>query len=424
VTVDVSIFTDHESEVRTYCRTYPSVFTRAIGHRVFDTGGREYVDFLMAAGSLNYGHNPRPVKAALTRYLAADGIVNALDLHTVAKGEFIEDFAEQILAPRGLSYRLQFTGPTGANAVEAALKLARKVTGRRNVVAFSNGFHGMSLGALAVSTHVLGRRAAGTALRDVVTLPYDRNGSDGEPPALRVEQLIAAAGDGTPPAAFILETVQGEGGLDTASAAWLRDVQRVARDIGALVIVDDVQAGCGRTGGFFSFEGTGLSPDIVVLSKSLSGCGLPMSLVLIRPDLDCWLPGEHTGTFRGNNLAFVGASAAIRTYWADAGLESGVARRSEIVREVLDGLVGDLPAGAARVKGRGLMLGLEIAQGVSASEISRRAFRRGLIVETCGPGDEVLKLLPPLTIPEQALRDGLASLVAAVHEVATAAVGI
>lgn len=412
-----SIFSDHESEVRSYCRNFPGVFTRAVGHLVTDTSGRQYIDFLMGAGTLNYGHNERSIKREVMRYLEADGIVHALDLHTAAKADFIEQFVECILEPRGLDYKLQFTGPTGTNAVEAALKLARKATGRSNVIAFTNGYHGMSLGALALTAHPLAREAAGTQLTGVTSMPYDGYLGRDDSTLYHLERMLAPGSGTEPPAAFILETVQGEGGLNVASPLWLEELQRIARAHDAMVIVDDIQAGCGRTGTFFSFEGTGLEPDIVVLSKSLSGLGLPLSLVLMRPDVDVWMPGEHTGTFRGHNLAFVGATAAIRNYWSDRRLEEAVAELSQLARGALEELAEEFPAGTARVKGRGLMIGLELDEDSLAAEISRMAFRNGLIAETCGVRDNVLKLLPPLNIGEEDLRLGLELLTTAVREV-------
>jgi diaminobutyrate-2-oxoglutarate transaminase len=417
VSSDLSVFTTHESEVRSYCRNFPTVFTRAAGHLLTDAGGRQYVDFLMGAGSLNYGHNEAAIKREVARYLEQDGILQSLDLHTAAKAEFIEHLVEHVLAPRGLRYKLQFTGPTGTNAVEAALKLARKVTGRTNVVAFTNAYHGMSLGSLAATADRKARRGAGIALPGVTAMPFDGYLGPDQSTLHYIERMLAPGSGVEPPAAFILETVQAEGGLNTASPAWLEGLQRIARAHDALLIVDDIQAGCGRTGRFFSFEGTGLTPDLIVLSKSLSGLGLPLSLVLIRPDLDAWSPAEHNGTFRGNNLAFVGGAAAIRAYWRDRRLEEDVERRSRIARHALEAFAGQLPPGAARVKGRGLMLGLEMDEDGLAVAVSRAAFARGLIVETCGVRDQVLKLLPPLNIPDEALRAGLDLLAESMDEV-------
>jgi diaminobutyrate-2-oxoglutarate transaminase len=424
VSAELDVFTTHESEVRSYCRAFPTVFARASGHLLTDTGGRQYVDFLSGASSLNYGHNEPAIKRAVTRYLEQDGILQSLDLHTAAKADFIEHLVERVLEPRGMRYKLQFPGPTGTNAVEAALKLARKVTGRPNVVAFTNAYHGMSLGSLAATANGKARRGAGLPLAGVTTMPYDGYLGPDQSTLHHIERMLAPGSGVDAPAAFILETVQAEGGLNVASPEWLEGVQRIARAHDALVIVDDIQAGCGRAGRFFSFEGTGLTPDIVVLSKSLSGLGLPLSLVLLRPDLDAWLPGEHNGTFRGQNLAFVGAVAAIRAYWSDRRLEEDVERRSGLVRGALEELVRQFPTGTARVKGRGLMLGLEVDQDGFAEAVSRAAFDRGLIVETCGVRDQVVKLLPPLNIPDEGLRAGLDRLADALGDVRSRPAGM
>jgi diaminobutyrate-2-oxoglutarate transaminase len=282
----------------------------------------------------------------------------------------------------------------------------------------------MSLGSLAATAAPTARRGAGLPLAGVTTMPYDGYLGPRQSTLHHIERMLAPGSGVEPPAAFILETVQAEGGLNAASPEWLEGLQRIARAHDALVIVDDVQAGCGRAGHFFSFEGTGLTPDIVVLSKSLSGLGLPLSLVLLRPDLDVWLPGEHNGTFRGHNLAFVGAVAAIRTYWSDRQLEEGIERRSRLVRQALEELARRCPAGTARVKGRGLMLGLEVDEEGFAGAVSRAAFDKGLIVETCGVRDQVVKLLPPLNIADDALRHGLGLLVDALGEVLSSPAGM
>ena len=401
----LAVFHRRESRVRSYCRRYEARFERARGSLVWDADGREWIDFLAGAGSLNYGHNDPDMGAALVAHIQGDGIAHGLDLHTGPKREFLEAFERLVLVPRGLDHRVQFTGPTGANAVEAALKLARKVTGRRNVVAFTNGFHGVSQGALAATGNGHHRMAGVLSLPDVTRLPYDGYVDGLDSVALLDELLLDPSGGIDPPAAVLLETVQGEGGLNVASSGWLRRIAAVAARHGALLIVDDVQAGCGRTGTFFSFEAAGIVPDLVVLSKSISGFGLPMALVLVRPQWDSWEPGEHNGTFRGNAHAFVTARVALEKFWADDRLVRDVARRADLVEERLARMA--LLVSGGRVKGRGLMRGLDVRDRAVAEDICRRAGDGGIILESSGPHDEVVKILAPLTTPDELLARGL-----------------
>lgn len=401
-------FDEHESNVRSYCRAFPAVFATASGTRITDVTGQTYLDLLSGAGSLNYGHNNPVILERVIAYLANGGVVHSLDLHTTAKAAFIRTFKDVILAPRGLSYKLQFTGPTGTNAIEAALKLARKVTGRSQVVAFSNGFHGMTMGALAATSNAAKRAGAGMRLDGVTFMPYDGFLPNSIDTMAVIEAMVCGRGSGIDkPAAFLVETVQGEGGLNAASAAWMRRLAALARETGALLIVDDIQAGNGRTGRFFSFEEFGISPDIVVLSKSLSGFGTPMSLVLIAPRLDRWAPGEHNGTFRGNNLAFVGATAAINAYWQDEDFQSEIEAKAARAARGLQWIVDQLPSDAARLKGRGLLVGIEFDDPSIAGDASRALFEKGVIIETCGHCDQVLKLLPPLTISTAELDEAI-----------------
>ncbi|MFJ5707465.1 diaminobutyrate--2-oxoglutarate transaminase [Streptomyces sp. NPDC093105] len=409
-----TVFETVESEVRSYCRSWPTVFERATGSRLFDEHGRPFLDFFAGAGSLNYGHNNPALKRPLLDYLGGDGITHGLDMSTTAKRRFLETFRETVLAPRGLPYKVMFPGPTGTNAVEAALKLARKVTGRTTVVSFTNAFHGMSLGSLALTGNAGKRAGAGVPLSHTAQMPYDHYLGGRVPDFLWFERLLEDSGSGLDhPAAVIVETVQGEGGVNAARAEWLRGLADLCRRRDMLLIVDDIQMGCGRTGDFFSFEEAGITPDVVTLSKSISGYGLPMSLCLFRDELDVWEPGEHNGTFRGNNPAFVTATAALDTYWRDTTLRDRTLRRAATVEAAL----GELGDGSAP-RGRGLVWGLEFADGERARAVCRRAFELGLLVETSGPGDEVVKLLPPLTVTDDELHEGLGILARAVRHTA------
>jgi diaminobutyrate-2-oxoglutarate transaminase len=408
-----TVFEELESEVRSYCRAWPVVFDRAQGSWLYDEDGRPYLDFFAGAGTLNYGHNDPVLKRALLSYLSSDRVIHSLDMYTVAKREFLESFEELVLAPRGLDYRIQFPGPAGTNAVEAALKLARKVTGRTRVICYSNAFHGTSLGSLAVTANPYHRGAAGIPLEHVIRLPFDQGGGDRAPDFSLLELLLEDRGAELP-AAVILETVQGEGGVNVARDEWLRGVAARCRRADVQLIVDDVQMGCGRTGPFFSFEPAAIEPDIVCLSKSISGYGMPMALTLIRPELDVWKPGEHNGTFRGFNLAMVAGTAALERYWRTDELELRTLEAGRWVAAALADIADRAPAGAIETRGRGLVHGLAFADELVAERVAAEAFKRELLVERAGPQDEVVKLLPPLTASDDELGHGLRVLARAV----------
>jgi diaminobutyrate-2-oxoglutarate transaminase len=402
----MTIFDTLESEVRSYCRSWPVMFDHATGAHMWDTDDREYLDFFAGAGALNYGHNHPDLKAALLDYLTADRVVHSLDMSTVAKAEFLERFDEVILKPRQLDYKVQFPGPTGANTVESALKLARKITGRENVISFTNAFHGMTLGALSVTGNSMKRSGAGIPLVHATPMPYDNYLDGTMPDFIWFERLLDDSGSGlNEPAAVIVETVQGEGGVNVARLEWLQGLAELCQRHELLLIVDDVQMGCGRTGPFFSFEAAGIVPDIVCLSKSISGYGLPMALTLFRPELDVWEPGEHNGTFRGHNPAFVTATAAL-DFWADNRLEKDVIRKGEQVEQALCEVVD--PIEGAQTRGRGLIRGVAFDRPELAGAVCREAFDRGLLLETSGPESEVVKLMPPLVVDDDDLTRGLA----------------
>ncbi len=414
----MKIFDEIESEVQSYARSFPRVFNRAQAEFLYDEDGTEYLDFLAGAGTLNYGHNHPLFKKALLEYIEADGITHGLDMHTRAKGEFLESFNEHILKPRDLDYVMQFTGPTGTNAVEAAMKLARNVTGRENIISFTNGFHGVSLGALAATGNSHHRGAAGVSLGGTSRMPFDGYLGEDVDTTAYLDKVLSDSSSGIDkPAAVVVETVQGEGGINAASAEWLRNLQAVCKAHDVLLIVDDIQAGCGRTGTFFSFEEFGIKPDIITLSKSLSGYGLPFALVLIRPDLDQWKPGEHNGTFRGNNLAFVTAKAAIEHFWADDAFSKDIKRKGDYIAERLENIVNQYGEGHFSTRGRGMFRGINCVNGELAGKITRKAFQNGLIIETSGADDQVIKFLCPLIISDESLKRGIDIVEQAIKEV-------
>ncbi|WP_170343566.1 diaminobutyrate--2-oxoglutarate transaminase [Ruegeria arenilitoris] len=412
---EATVFKRRESKARSYCRNFDTIFTRAQGSELTDAEGNTYIDFLSGCSSLNYGHNDTDMKVALIEHITSDGLAHGLDLHTDAKAEFLEAFESNILKPRGMDHKVMFTGPTGANAVEAALKLARKATGRNNIIAFTNGFHGVTMGALATTGNAYHREGAGTTLNGVTRMPYDGFFPGDHDAADFLEAMLKDSSSGIDvPAAILLETVQGEGGLNAASPEWVKRVAALAREHGALLIIDDIQAGCGRTGGFFSFEDMGIIPDIVTLAKSVSGFGLPMALMLVRPEYDLFGPAEHNGTFRGNTHAFVTARVAIKKFWPDDTFRKQTDAKARILTSALAEVAALVPG--ARLKGRGMMQGVDVQSGDLAGDICSRAFDRGLIIETSGSEDQVVKVLAPLTTPDETFRRGLTILLDATRD--------
>jgi diaminobutyrate-2-oxoglutarate transaminase len=405
-----------ESSVRSYCRLFSATFSRAHGSHLWDTCGREYIDLFSGAGALNYGHNPHAIRDLLVDYLMHDGVTHSLDMLTESKEAFMTDFARVILAPRQLEYHLMFSGPTGANVVEAAMKLARKVTGRANIASFTNGFHGMSLGALSATGSMVKRHGAGVPLGLVDRYPFDGYFGTDVDTIEWIEKLLDDPSSGfDPPAALLVETVQGEGGVNTATDDWLKRLAALAERYKSLLIIDDIQAGCGRTGTFFSFERAGIRPDLVCLSKSISGYGFPMSLLLIKPEHDIWSPGEHNGTFRGNNLAFVSGRAAL-SYWTSNEFHAAMSDNIQILDGWLSRIQDEEPEGSVTARGRGLMRGLAFSEPSRATAAARKAFESGVIIEVSGGRDDVLKFLPPLNIEQDAFQEALKRLGTIVRE--------
>ena len=404
----MKIFEEIESEVQCYARSFPRVFNKAQGEYLYDTEGNQYLDFLAGAGTLNYGHNNPVFKKELLKYIEADGITHGLDLHTKAKGNFLNTFNDMILKPRNMDYIVQFTGPTGANAVETAMKLARKIKKRETIISFTNGYHGVTLGALATTGNQHHRGGAGMLLTGVDTLPYDGYMGDDMDTTAYLDKVLTDSSSGVDhPAAIILETVQGEGGITAASYAWLQNIEKICKKHDILLIVDDIQAGCGRTGTFFSFDEVGIQPDIITMSKSLSGYGLPFAMVLFKPEHDIWKPGEHNGTFRGNNLAFVTAEATINHYWSDDLFSKEVKRKGKYMYDRINKIIDQYGEGNFTSRGRGMFQGINCVSGELASKITKLAFKNGLMIETSGADDHVIKFLCPLTISDQNLKRGM-----------------
>lgn len=405
--MNTKVFEEYESEVRSYCRKYPTVFQKAKGSVLIDEEGKEYIDFFCGAGALNYGHNNPYIKQKVVDYLMEDGVTHAMDMYTTAKREFMEFFEEEVLKKRGLNYKVQFPGPTGTNAVEAALKLARKVKHRQNVFALMGAFHGMTLGALSLTTDRASRGGAGVTLNNVTHVPAPYMFPEFDTVAY-MERLITDDHSGTEkPAAIVIETVQAEGGIYVFEEEWLRRVRALCDKYDILLIVDDIQVGCGRTGTFFSFERAGIVPDMVCLSKSIGGFGMPFALTLFKPELDVWAPGEHNGTFRGYQLSLVAAKAGLEVMLKEK-VEERAREMGEICGDYLRTEMKKISE-KIEVRGIGLIWGVDFSAFPEnvVKKIIHEAFENGLIFESAGRKDNVAKLIPQLLISKEDLQKGL-----------------
>ena len=402
---DKKVFEEYESEVRSYCRIFNEELQFAKGCIIKDVNGKEYIDFFCGAGALNYGHNNDYIKSKVIDYISNDNIMHALDMYTVAKEEFISYFENNILKPRSLDYKIQFPGPTGTNAIEAALKLARKVKKRTNIWCFMGCFHGMTLGSIALTTEKEAREGAGVPLNYVehIPAPYMFKELD----VINYMQTILDDDHSgiEKPAAIILETVQAEGGIYVFEEEFLKRLREFCTKNDILLIADDIQIGCGRSGHFFSFERANIVPDIVCLSKSIGGYGMPFALTLIKPEYDIWSPGEHNGTFRGNQVAIVAAKAGLEVFNNEK-VDEKTQKSGKIVSDFLNKEIKPLKDNF-EVRGIGLMWGVDVHDEALAKAISKKCFEKGLIVERAGRRNEVVKLMPALIIDEETLLKGL-----------------
>lgn len=403
-----------ESNVSGYNKSFPTTFRKAKNDLLTDVNGKVYIDFFAGAGALNYGHNNDKLREAILAFLMSDAPVHFLDMDSEIKLQFLQKFNEVILRPRNMNYKIQFPGPTGTNAVEAAIKLARKVTGRKTVFSFTHAFHGMTATSLALSGSQEGKHSC-IPSQDIVFFPYDGFMGEGVNTIDWMEKLTETPGTGIhKPAAIILERIQAEGGVNIAGEKWLKQLEQFANRNGILLIIDEIQVGCGRTGNFFSFENNDISPDIILLSKSVSGYGLPLSVLLMKPELDQWNPGEHNGTFRANNLSLLAGMKAME-YWETNEFSNEILRKESIIRDHLATLHDNHP-GVVSVRGKGLIWGIEMKTGELADAVSDDLFHKGLIIETCGNKGQVIKLLPALTITEENLLTGLEMILSTIGE--------
>lgn len=414
-----------ESNARSYPRRIPLNLERAHGIYVQDSRGQVFIDCLAGAGTLALGHNHPVVIEAIRSTLDSGLPLHTLDLMTPVKDAFVQELFSCL--PEGLSKhaRVQFCGPTGADAVEASLKLTRTVTGRQNVLAFQGAYHGMTLGTLSISGNLGPKNALGSLLPGAHLLPYPHDyrcpfgvgGEQGIDQNLHyLAHLLKDPESGiTQPAAMILEAVQGEGGVIPAPDRWLRGLRRLTQEHNIPLIMDEIQCGIGRTGKMFAFEHSEIIPDVVTISKAIGG-GLPLSVVVYREELDQWQPGAHAGTFRGNQLAMAAGTATLR-FIREEGLLAHAESMGLILHKHLLALQ-DRFNWIGNVRGRGLMRGMEIvnpaaeldqqnrpvADGTRARRFQQACLQRGLILELGGRHGATARFLPPLIITEQELR--------------------
>ncbi|WP_407699949.1 diaminobutyrate--2-oxoglutarate transaminase family protein [Streptomyces liliiviolaceus] len=426
-----------ESAARTYARSLPIVPVRARGLTIEGADGSRYLDCLSGAGTLALGHNHPVVLEAVRKVLDSGAPLHVLDLATPVKDAFTTELFRTL--PPGLAdrARVQFCGPAGTDAVEAALKLVRTATGRNGILAFTGAYHGMTEGALAASGGAPDVRVTRLPYPQDYRCPFGVGGEQGAELAARwTQSLLDDTKSGvTSPAAMILEPVQGEGGVIPARDDWMRRIREITAARSIPLIADEVQTGVGRTGTFWAVEHSGVTPDVMVLSKAIGG-SLPLAVVVYRDDLDVWEPGAHAGTFRGNQLAMA-AGAATLAYVRENRLAERAAALGDRMIGQLRSLESDFDC-VGEVRGRGLMIGVEFVEPEKppataggpppaapelAAAVQRECLRRGLIVELGGRHAGVVRLLPPLTITDEQTTAVLDRLADAVAEVAKAPTG-
>lgn len=416
-----------ESEVLSYPRKFPFAIQSAKGAWITDVEGNKYIDCLSGAGTLALGHNHSVVTDSIKQLLDSDMPMHTLDITTPLKYEF-SDFMYKLLATDDAEYCLQFCGPTGADAVEAALKLAKKVTGRSGIISFSGGYHGMTHGALAVTGNLSPKQGVEGLMGQVQFLPYPNTyrSAFGLPQQQSLdahmayfENFLTDVESGvTKPAAVILEVIQGEGGVNPAPIEWLKHVRKVTKELDILLIIDEVQTGFCRTGRWFAYQHADIDPDMIVMSKAIGG-GLPLAVLGIKKQYDKWQAGNHSGTFRGNQLAMAAGLATLK-YLKDNNIAEQVATVGAWFMSQLQQLQQSEPR-IGDIRGKGLMIGVEIvnpqsekqadglhpADGEMAAKIQQACFNQGLVIEKGGRKGSVLRFLPPLNITKSELEQVL-----------------
>ncbi|MGE7765350.1 aspartate aminotransferase family protein [Peribacillus sp. NPDC096540] len=418
-----------ESNARSYPRRLPMAIDQAEGIYLTDMDGKKYIDFLAGAGTLALGHNHPAVLEVMENVLKAKRPLHTLDFTTPIKEQFVDEIFECLPEEFRKNAKIQFCGPTGGDAIEAALKLVKTATGNRSILSFQGAYHGATHATMSISGNTKPKEKIQGLMPDVHFLPYPYQyrcpfGIGGEEShkisSQYIENLLNDPESGLlAPAGMILEAVQGEGGSIPAPIPWLKEIRRITKERGIPLIIDEVQSGIGRTGKMFAFEHAGIIPDVLVLSKAIGG-SLPLSVVIYNKDLDLWSPGAHIGTFRGNQLAMAAGTATLK-FMKETNLVEHAAKMGEILKNILKDLQKDIQQ-IGDVRGRGLMVGVELvnhlepqnsngsypANSELASTIQQECFQRGLILEVGGRHGSVVRFLPPLIVMESQLREATA----------------
>lgn len=411
-----------ESNARSYPRRIPIAIRQAEGLIVTDVEGKTYFDCLAGAGTLALGHNHPVVIEAIHKVLSNKMPLHTLDFMTPLKDELIDELFQYLPTSFAKRAKIQFCGPAGTDAVEAALKLVKTATGRRSILSFRGAYHGMTHGALGLMGNTAPKESVTGLMSDVQFLPYPYayrcpfglGGKRGVEANLHyIERILADPESGIPsPAGLIIEPIQGEGGVIPAPDQWLQGIRQLTQQHQIPLIIDEIQTGIGRTGNRFAFEHADILPDVLVLSKALGG-SLPLSVIVYNEDFDQWKPGAHAGTFRGNQLAMAAGIATLR-YIREQHLEEHAAKMGERLLKHLRQLQQEVPA-LGDIRGRGLMIGVEVvnphlppdhlgsypASGELARQIQTACLERGLILELGGRHGSVVRFLPPLIVTEE-----------------------
>ena len=429
---------DTESSARSYPRKFPFALSKAKGSWVEDVEGNRYLDFLCGAGTLALGHNDDEVNKAMIELISSGAPLHTLDLTTPVKDRFVETVISILPEEMRGNVKIQFCSPSGTDATDAAIKLCKTATGRGSVIAFSGGYHGMGHGALSLTGNLNAKMKVQNLMPGVQFMPYPNSyrcpfglgGEAGTDAACAYfERMLKDPESGvTPPAAVIIEPIQGEGGVIPAPRKFMQTIRRVTKELGIPMIVDEIQCGIGRSGQMFAFEESGIIPDVILMSKAIGG-SQPMSIVVYNKDLDKWTAGAHAGTFRGNQLAMAAGTVVLRRV-SDPAFLASVREKGVYITEALNQLKKEVSI-IGDIRGRGLMIGIEFidpdgkkdimghpeASGSIAAEVQKRCFEHKLVMEKGGRNGSVMRCLCALNVSKEDINTMLGIFSSVVKEI-------